>query len=82
MTHKLKLNNIENVGKIIILISMILTLSFFIFVLFFELSGKNVSIGGNYLFLIMLVNIGILMLIYVSVHKFIRAYRKTAKEDK
>lgn len=59
---------------------MVLALAFFIIILFSQISGKNVSIGVNYpslgMFLGLLANIGVLMLIFVSVIEFIRAYRK------
>lgn len=81
-TYKLSLKNIEKAGKIIVLSYMILALAFFTIVLFSQISGKNVSIGFNSpflgIFLGLLANIGILMLIFVSVIEFIRAYRKAA----
>lgn len=84
MTYKLSLKNIEKAGKIIVLSYMILGLAFFTIVLFSQISGKNVSVGFNYpfldMFLGLLANIGILMLIFVSVVEFIRAYRKAANK--
>lgn len=81
-TYKLSLKNIEKAGKIIVLSYMILALAFFTIVLFSQISGKNVSIGFNSpflgIFLGLLANIGILMLIFVSVIEFIRAYRKAS----
>ena len=84
VAYILDLKNFEKTGKIIVLIYMILALSFFTIVLFSQISGKNVSIGGNYPFLGMLLgllaNIGILMLISVSVLEFIRAYKKASNK--
>lgn len=84
MLYRLNLKNIENAGKIIVLSYMVLALAFFTIVLFSQISGKNVSIEGNYPFLAMLLgllaNIGILMLIFVSVIEFIRAYREAANK--
>lgn len=84
MPYRVDLKNIEKAGKIIVLSYMVLSLAFFIIILFSQISGKNVSIGGNYPFLGMLLgllaNIGILMLIFVSVVEFIRAYRKASNK--
>ncbi|BBL64273.1 hypothetical protein [Methanosarcina mazei] len=84
MPHILDLKNIEKAGKIIVFSYMVLALVFFIIVLFSHISGKNVSIGVNYPFLGMflgsLANIGILMLIFVSVIEFIRTYREAANK--
>jgi len=82
MPHKLGINTIEKTAKTIILISIILTLSFFIFVLFSELSGKSVSIDCNCPFFGLLINIAILVLIFVSVYEFIRTYREAAQKNK
>lgn len=85
MPSKLSLKNIEKAGKIIVLSYIILALSFLAIVLFFQMSRKNVSVGFNYpflgMFLGLLVNIGILMLVFVSVVEFIRAYRKAVNSD-
>lgn len=84
MPYGVNLKNIEKAGKIIVLGYIVLALAFFTIVLFSQISGKNVSIGGNYPFLGMLLgllaNIGILMLIFVSVVEFIRAYRKASNK--
>lgn len=84
MPHILDLENIEKTGKIIVLSYMILALAFFTIVSFSQISGKNVSIGVNCPFLGMFfglfASIGILMLIFVSVIEFIRAYRETANK--
>lgn len=75
--HELKINTLEKISKILILVPAILGLIFVIFIFCSELSGKNVSIGGNYLIFGLLINIGILMSIYVSAREFIRAYKET-----
>lgn len=84
MPHKLGLKNIEKAGKIIVLSYIILALVFFTIVLFSELNGKNVSFGVTYpfpgMFLGLLVNIGVLMLIFVAAIEFIRAYREAANK--
>ena len=80
MTYKLELKSLEKAGKIIVLIWAILTLSFFTVALFSQLSGKNVSIGCSCPFLGLLINVGILMLIFASVCELIRTYRETAND--
>lgn len=76
MVHKLGINTIEKIAKIVILISATLELIFVIFIFYSELIGKNVSIGGNYLLFGLIINTGILVLIYASVSEFIKAYRE------
>lgn len=84
MPHKLNLKTIEKVGKAIVLSYIILALAFFTIVLFSEISGKNVSFGVNYpfpgMFLGLLVNIGVLILIFVAAIEFIRAYCEAANK--
>lgn len=84
MTYTWVLKNLEKMGKVIVLSYIILALSFFTIVLFSQISGKNVSIGVNCsflgMFLGLLVNIGILTLIFVSIIEFIRAYREAANK--
>ena len=79
---KVEVNTIEKIAKAVVLIPAILMLSIFLFALFSELSGKSVSIGGDYRVLGFLIDIGILMLIYVSVHEFIRTYREAVQKNK
>lgn len=71
-------------GKAIVLSYIILALSFFTIALFSEISGKNVSFGVNYpfpgMFLSLLINTGVLMLIFVAAIEFIRAYREAANK--
>lgn len=55
-------------------------MSFFIFVLYSEFTGKHLSIGGNYLIISLLVNIGFFMLILISVHELIKNYREASKK--
>lgn len=76
MVHKLGINTIEKIAKIVILITATLELIFVIFIFYSELIGKNVSIGGNYLLFGLIINTGILVLIYASVSEFIKAYRE------
>jgi hypothetical protein len=76
MAHKLGINTIEKIAKIVILIPATLGLIFIIFIFYSELIGKNVSIGGNYLLFGLTINTGILVLIYASVSEFIKAYRE------
>ncbi|MDD3874660.1 MAG: hypothetical protein PHW84_13585 [Methanosarcina sp.] len=78
--HKLEIDTIEKIAKTVILIPAILGLIFIIFIFYSEFSGRNVSIGGNYLVFGLLINIGILMLIYVSVREFISAYKETKEK--
>jgi hypothetical protein len=80
--HKLEIDTIEKIAKTIILVPTAIIFIFFLFVLFSELIGKTIYISGNYLIISLLINIGILMLIYVSVYKFIITYRKTSKDNK
>lgn len=82
MMYKFKVDKIEKIAKAIILISLIITVSFFIFVFYSEFTGKHLSIGGNYLIISLLVNIGFFMLIFVSVHELIKNYREVAKKQK
>lgn len=73
--NKLEINTIEKIAKTVILISAILGMIFIIFIYYSELSGKSISIEGNYLIFGLLINIGILILIYTSVSGFIKAYK-------
>jgi hypothetical protein len=75
MAYMLESNKIENVAKSIVLILTVLTLSFFMFVLFSELNENNVSTSAKFcLCFIILVNTGILLLIYISIREFIKTY--------
>ncbi len=76
---KFDIITIEKIAKIIILIPTIIALYIFIYSMFSGLNGKNVSIEGNYFILALLIDIGILMIICVSVHEFIRTYNETKK---
>jgi len=80
MIHKLEINTIEKVAKTIILIPTILGLIIIILIFYSELNGKSVSIGGNYVAFGLLINFGILMLIYVSIREFIRTYKETKEK--
>lgn len=80
MMCKFKVDKIEKIAKAIILISLFITVSFFIFVLHSEFTGKHLSIGGNYLIISLLVNIGFFMLIFISVYELIKNYREAAKK--
>lgn len=80
MMCKFKVDKIEKIAKAIILISLFITVFFFIFVLYSEFSGKHLSIGGNYLIISLLVNIGFFMLILISVHELIKNYREASKK--
>lgn len=76
---KFDLITIEKIAKSIILIPTIIALFIFMFAMFSGFSEKNVSIEGNYSVLFMFIDIGILMIICVSIHEFIRTYHKAEK---
>lgn len=78
--YKLEINTIEKIAKTVILIPAILGLIFIIFIYYSELSGKNISVGGNYLIFGLLINIGLLILIYMSVRGFIKAYNEAERK--
>ncbi|NLK31286.1 MAG: hypothetical protein GX302_00160 [Methanosarcina flavescens] len=78
--NKLEINTIEKIAKTVILISAILGMIFIIFIYYSELSGKSISIEGNYLIFGLLINIGILILIYMSVRGFIKAYKEAERK--
>jgi hypothetical protein len=59
--YKLEINTVEKIAKTVILIPAILGLIFIIFIYYSELSGKSISVGGNYLIFGLLINIGLLM---------------------
>lgn len=80
MMCKFKVDKIEKIAKAIILLSLFITMSFFIFVLYSEFTGKHLSIGGDYLIISLLVNIGFFMLILISVHELIKNYREVSKK--
>lgn len=79
MMDKFKINMIEKIAKAIILLSLFITMSFFILVLYSEFTGKHLSIGGNYLIISLLVNIGFFVLILISVHELIKNIKKFLK---
>jgi hypothetical protein len=78
--YKLEINTVEKIARTVILIPVILGLIFVIFIYYSELSGKSISIGGNYLIFGLLINIGILILIYTSVSGFIKAYKAAERK--
>ena len=78
--YKLEINTVEKIARTVILIPVILGLIFVIFIYYSELSGKSISIGGNYLIFGLLINIGILILIYMSVSGFIKAYKEAERK--
>jgi hypothetical protein len=80
MRHKLRINTIEKIAKTLIFVPLMLLLSLLLLTLYFSYTGKSLPIDGNYSILGLLINIGVLMLIFISIFEFIRTYRGKAKK--
>jgi hypothetical protein len=69
MKYESKICKIKKIAKAIILVPLIITVSLFIVVFYSEFTGTHLSIGGNYPIIILFVNIGLFILIIISLYE-------------